>query len=61
MAIENAVAAVVPNPDTQKWFDRICLYIGIGCFLCIHVVALIIVTKKVSLSGKQMALLNASN
>ncbi|XP_068681182.1 cys-loop ligand-gated ion channel-like [Montipora capricornis] len=55
MAIENAVAAVVPNPDTQKWFDRICLYVGIGCFLCIHVVALIIVTKKSKARNKALS------
>ena len=47
MAIENAVAAVIPNPDDQKMFDRICLYIGIGCFLCIHVVAVVLVVVKV--------------
>lgn len=46
MAIENAVAAVIPDPDDQKLFDRICLYIGIGCFLCIHVVALTFVVIK---------------
>ena len=52
MAIENAVAAVIPNPDDQKMFDRICLYIGIGCFLCIHVVAVVLVVVKVSFYSK---------
>ena len=47
MAIENAVAAVIPDPDDQKLFDKICLYVGVACFLCIHVVALIFVIIKV--------------
>ena len=47
MAIENAVAASIPNPDTQKRFDRICLYFGIGCFLVIHILAVAFVIKKV--------------
>ena len=52
MAIENAVAAVIPNPDDQKMFDRICLYIGIGCFVCIHVVAVVLVVVKVRFYSK---------
>ena len=47
MAIENAVAAAVPDIQAQKTFDRVCLYVGIGCFVCIHVVALVFVLKKV--------------
>lgn len=39
MAIENAVAAaLILDSAAQKKFDRICLYVGIGCFVCIHVV-----------------------
>ena len=30
MAIEDAVAAVIPDPDAQRLFDRICLYVGVG-------------------------------
>ena len=48
MAIEDAVAAVIPDPDAQRLFDRICLYVGVGCFLCIHVVALTFVIIKVT-------------
>ena len=48
MAIENAVAAVIPHSDAQRLFDRICLYVGVGCFLCIHVVALTFVIIKVT-------------
>lgn len=54
MAIENAVAAVIPNPDDQKMFDRICLYIGIGCFLCIHVVAVVLVVVKSKARNKAL-------
>ena len=48
MAIENAVAAVIPDPDAPRLFDRICLYVGVGSFLCIHVVALTFVIIKVT-------------
>ncbi|KAK2553672.1 Cys-loop ligand-gated ion channel [Acropora cervicornis] len=54
MAIENAVAAVIPNPDDQKMFDRICLYIGIGCFLCIHVIAVVLVVVKSKARNKAL-------
>ena len=47
MAIENAVAASIPDSDTQKKFDRISLYFGIGCFLVIHIVAVAFVITKV--------------
>ena len=47
MAIENAVAASIPDYDTQKKFDRISLYFGIGCFLVIHIVAVAFVITKV--------------
>ena len=47
MAIENAVAASIPDPDTQKKFDRISLYFGIGCFVVIHIVAVAFVFTKV--------------
>ena len=47
MAIENAVAASILDPDTQKSFDRISLYFGIGCFLVIHIVAVAFVITKV--------------
>lgn len=46
MAIENAVAASIPDSDTQKKFDRISLYFGIGCFVVIHVVAVAFVITK---------------
>jgi len=52
MAIENAVAASIQDPDTQKRFDRISLYFGISCFLVIHIVAVaIVITKVRSLSN----------
>ena len=52
MAIENAVAASIPDYDTQKNFDRISLYFGIGCFLVIHIVAVaFVITKVRSLSS----------
>ena len=47
MAIENAVTAVIPDPDVQKAFDRICLYIGAGFFFCIHILAITFVVIKV--------------
>ena len=47
MAIQNAVVAVIPSPDDQKLFDRICLYVGVSCFLCVHIVGLIFVVIKV--------------
>ena len=47
MAIENAVAASIPDPDTQKKFDRISLYFGVGCFVVIHIVAVAFVITKV--------------
>ena len=47
MAIENAVAASIPDPDTQKKFDRISLYFGVSCFVVIHIVALAFVITKV--------------
>jgi len=47
MAIENAVAASISVPYTQKRFDRISLYFGIGCFLVIHIVAVAFVITKV--------------
>lgn len=47
MAIENAVAAaLILDSAAQKKFDRICLYVGIGCFVCIHVVFLVFVIVK---------------
>jgi len=46
MAIQNAVVAVIPSPDDQKLFDRICLYVGVSCFLCVHIVGLIFVVIK---------------
>lgn len=49
MAIENAVAAVIPDPAAQRLFDRICLYLGVACFLSTHVVALTFVIIKVTL------------
>ena len=48
MAIENAVAAVIPHSDAQRLFDQIFLYVGVGGFLCIHVVALTFVIIKVT-------------
>jgi len=47
MAIENAVAASISDRDTQKRFDRICLYFGVACFLVIHIVAVAFVITKV--------------
>lgn len=47
MAIENAVAATIPDPQKQKYFDRICIYVGLGCFLVIHIVAVVFVITKV--------------
>ncbi|XP_078360747.1 cys-loop ligand-gated ion channel-like [Oculina patagonica] len=46
MAIENAVAASIPDPDKQKYFDRICIYVGVGCFLVIHIVAVAFVITR---------------
>lgn len=52
MAIENAIAASIPHYDTQKKFDRISLYFGIGCFVVIHIVAVaFVITKVRSLSS----------
>ena len=51
MAIENAVAAaLILDSAAQKKFDRICLYVGIGCFVCIHVVFLAFVIVKVRMN-----------
>ena len=51
MAIENAVAAaLILDSAAQKTFDRICLYVGIGCFVCIHVVFLAFVIVKVRMN-----------
>ena len=47
MAIEGAVVAIISDPDAQKLFDRICFGIAVCCFLCIHIVALILAVKKV--------------
>lgn len=47
VAIEGAVVAVIPDPDTQKVCDRVCFGIAVCCFLCIHIVALILAVKKV--------------
>ena len=47
LAIENAVAAIVSDPNTRKLFDLICFWIALTCFLFIHFVALAFVFKKV--------------
>lgn len=47
VAIEGAVVAVIPDPDAQKLFDRICFGSAVCCFLCIHIVALNLAVKKV--------------
>ena len=58
MAIENAVAASIPDPDKQKSFDRISLYFGIGCFVVIHIVAVaFVITKVRSLSSACLLIL----
>lgn len=46
MAIENAVAAIIPDVPTQKHFDQICLYVAVGCFVFIHGVFLVFVFDK---------------
>lgn len=46
MAIENAVAAIIPDVPTQKDFDQICLYVAVGCFVFIHGVFLVFVFDK---------------
>ena len=47
MTAEHAIAAAIPDPDAQKLFDQIFLGIGVAFFLCIHIVALILVVRKV--------------
>ena len=49
IAIEGAVVAVIPDPNIQKLFDRIGLFVGFGFFLCIHIVAFILAVKKVTI------------
>ncbi|KAJ7375113.1 hypothetical protein OS493_001850 [Desmophyllum pertusum] len=46
MAIEIAVAAVIPDTEMQKSFDRISLYVAVGVFVIIHIVALVFVVRK---------------
>jgi len=55
MAIENAVAASISDRDTQKRFDRICLYFGVACFLVIHIVAVAFVITKSRTRNQKLA------
>ena len=46
LATENEFVSVIPDPDSQKLSrDRIGLYTGVSCLLCILIVALILVKK----------------
>ena len=47
MAIENAVAASILDPDKKKSVDRVWFYVGIACFLVIHIAAVVFLIKKV--------------
>jgi len=57
MAFENAGAAAISDPDTQKRFDRMFFYFGIGCLFVIHIVFVGIAIMKVRSSSSTRLLI----